>query len=94
MSQHVYPQIDTLDHITDCGGFCWCEPEALKLCSECGDEPEALAGCYRCDGSGTELAEEGDEGPFIFVHFKSGDENAEEAFLEDGRDGSIHGAGN
>ena len=89
MSQHVYPLHDAIEHMTDLSGLCWCDPNTLKLCPACEAEPEAEPDCWRCKGLGTIPAEEGYEGPFIFVHFLSQD-NDDECFLEDGRDGSIH----
>jgi hypothetical protein len=46
---HVYPIHDPREHVTDCGGDCWCTPRIEKPCSQCdGPDPD----CWMCSGSG------------------------------------------
>jgi hypothetical protein len=60
------------EHVED-SRTCWCDPELLQPCPECGGDP-ADANCWKCGGRGCVPMFDEDE-PVIIVHRYSEDTN-------------------
>ena len=59
----VYP-VSGRQHDVD-SEHCWCGPEVMQLCLQCGGEERV--GCWKCDGRGLE-PEYDDTFPAVIIH--------------------------